>query len=101
MLRRMLVWGYRGELLWEADQARWRWRVGGERAWVDWEIQSASGTGRRTFAREEGEAVLAGWPVEEVRGGMALGDCRKLLDVEIGGGVMVVGSPVRNGVQRE
>lgn len=65
---------------------------------MDWAIQSASGTGRKTFAREEGEVVLAGWPVEEVRGGMALGDCRKLLGVENGGGDMVVGSPVNLGV---
>lgn len=64
---------------------------------MDWEIQSASGTGRRTVVREEGEVVLAGWPVEEVRGGMALGDCRKLLDVEYGGGVMAVDSLVESG----
>lgn len=66
--------------------------------WVDCAIQSASGTGRKTFAREEGEVVLAGWPVEEVRGGMALGDCRKLLGVENGGGDMIVDSAVNIGV---
>lgn len=69
---------------------RWGKEMGGERCVrAPWEIQSASGTGRRTEAAredEEGEVVAvvfvfewAGWPVEEVRGGMALGDWRKAL----------------------
>lgn len=68
-----------------------RWgkeKVGGERCCCarapGGEIQSASGTGRRTEAAREADdgevmAALAGWPVEEVRGGMALGDWRKAL----------------------
>jgi hypothetical protein len=53
-------------------------------------IQSPSGTGRRTEAFDEGEAAAARreglvvlWPVEDVRGGMALGDWRKTL-LELG-----------------
>lgn len=79
------------------------YETGGDRVREPWEIQVASGTGRRTeAAREErvGEVVLAlaGWPVEEVRGGMAFGDWRKTLGLEAalredepGGGGMVVG----------
>jgi hypothetical protein len=37
-----------------------------------WLIQSASDTGRRTDLRGNGLDAL--WPVEEVRGGIALGD---------------------------
>lgn len=53
------------------------------------EIQSPSGTGRRT-AFEGGECRYAFWPVDEVRGGIALGDCRELE----GDGVVIVEGPI-------
>jgi hypothetical protein len=40
-----------------------------------WEIQSPSGTGRRTDF-EGGVCARLFWPVEEVRGGIALGERR-------------------------
>lgn len=58
----------------------------GDERWTTGEIQSASGTGRRTeVARADEEVaeagvslffrvVWAGWPVDEVRGGMAFGE---------------------------
>lgn len=94
MLDRMLVDGRRPgrrELLEEGlRRLEGECELVGERTWEVWEIQSPSGTGgRRTVVRGEEDiaVVWAGWPVEEVRGGIMLGDWRNApVDDEVYGG---------------
>lgn len=103
MLARIEVEGSeerRGRLEWWEEEPA----VGGERAWwcggVPEPIQSPSGTGRRTEALDGGEAaaarregLVACCPVEDVRGGIALGDWRKtLLELALEGvGILLLG----------